>query len=43
MQISKHWNFVNDLVSVQGLIDRKWEPFEQNGSYDAILLAAKKL
>jgi hypothetical protein len=43
MQISKHWNFVNDLVSVQGLINLKWEPFEQNGRYDAILIAAKKL
>lgn len=43
IQIAKHWNLVNQVVSLEGFIDQRWEPYRQNRSYEVILIAKRKL
>jgi hypothetical protein len=42
MEISKHWNEVKDLVSVEGLTGHGWESFYKNRRYTALLITPKK-
>ena len=43
IQITKHWTFLNNVVSAQGLINNKWESFQRNRRYNAKLIEKRKL